>query len=508
MRMLPVVLKRKCEILSLLLGCTVGVLLTACGARNSSPVKEARGVWLHRFEYCQITSTHDQDSIRAYIADVIHHAADANFNMLFFQVRGNGDAYYTPGLEPWGNLLTGTLGEDPGWDPLEFALDLAHERGLELHAWFNTFPVWRGRTPPPLTQPPSPYLVHPEWVVNDSAGNPMPLSDHYVSFSPGVPAAQEHIINVVTDVARRYDIDGVHFDYIRYPEGAPDSGYSHDAISVARFESPHGNPLQLEWHDWQREQLTHFVSRAYNAITHEKSWLKVSASVIGSYTSGGWNAYHVVYQDPRRWTELDKIDFIIPMIYWPRTQTTQPFMVRSLEWQDHFTLGRYVFPGIGSYRYNTAEKPYTWAEAEGQIQDLRNYRIQGMVFFDARSLSARWHQLGKTLFSNPANPPPMPWKDDQPPQPPSRLRAVVMNENLTLSWVTPEDDDIQRFNIYMSRKLPINAQDSQNLRVVTPGPRLEWTMVLKPGLKDCYIAVSALDHAWNESGLSEPLKIE
>lgn len=490
------------------LGVLLAAFITACGARITSPPKEARCVWLHRFEYCDATSTFDQDSIRAYIADVIHRAADANFNILIFQVRGNGDAYYTPGLEPWGNLLTGTLGEDPGWDPLEFALELAHERGLELHAWFNTFPIWRGTEPPPITDPPSPYLMHPEWVVSDSAGNPMPLSDHYVSFSPGVPGAQEHIINVVTDVVRRYDIDGVHFDYIRYPEGAPDSGYSHDAISVERFESPAGNPFQLEWHDWQREQLTQFVSRAYNAITREKPWLKVSASVIGSYSAGGWNAYHIVYQDPRRWTELGKMDFIIPMIYWPRTQTTQPFMVRSREWFDHFTLDRYVFPGIGSYRYNSDEKPYTWAEAEGQIQDLREYGIKGMSFFDARSLSERWHDLGTTLFRHPANPPPMPWKDDQPPQPPSRLRAELTDENLTISWVTPEDDDVQRFNIYLSRKLPINTLDTRNLRVVTPGPRLEWTMIYKSEYKGSYIAVSALDQAWNESGLSEPVRIE
>jgi uncharacterized lipoprotein YddW (UPF0748 family) len=506
--MLFVGLRIKHGYLILVFWCVFAAFIAACAAPVPSPAKEARCVWLHRFEYCQATSTFDQDSIRAYIANVIHQAADANFNILFFQVRGNGDAYYTPGLEPWGNLLTGILGEDPGWDPLEFALELAHERGLELHAWLNTFPIWRGRIPPPSTQPPSPYLAHPEWVVSDSAGIPMPLSDGYVSFSPGVPGAQEHIISVVTDLVRRYDIDGVHFDYIRYPEGAPDSGYSHDAISVERFHSSTGNPFQLDWHDWQREQLTQFISRAYNIIMREKPWLKVSASVIGSYSAGGWNAYHVAYQDPRRWTELGKMDFITPMIYWPRTQTSQPFMVRSREWLDHFTLDRYVFPGIGSYRYNTDEKPYTWAEAEGQVQDLRKYGIRGMAFFNAHSLSTRWQELGATLFSNPANPPPMPWKDDQPPQPPSRLRAAVKDEHLTVSWVTPDDDDVQHFNIYLSRKLPINTWNSRNLFEVTPGPRLEWTVTPKSAYEGFYIAVSALDRAWNESGLSEPLRIE
>ncbi len=471
-------------------------------------MKEARGVWLSRFEYCQVTATHDQDSIRAYIAEVINQAAEAHFNIIFFQVRGNGDAYYTPGPEPWGSLLTGNLGEDPGWDPLEYALEAAHRRGLELHAWFNTFPIWRGREPPPETLPPSPYLTHPRWIVSDSSGIPMPRSDGYVSFSPGIPEVHEYIINVVLDVARRYDIDGIHFDYIRYPEGAPAAGYSHDPISVQRFNLAEGNPLGLDWEDWQREQITRFVARAYNAITEIKPWVKVSAAVIGSYTAGGWNAYHVVYQDPRRWTELGKIDFIVPMIYWPRGHPTQPFLRRSVEWEEHYSLDRYVFPGIGSYRYNTRKRPYRWAEAEGQIDGLRKRRIPGMVFFGARSLETHWADLAATRFRSPANIPAMAWKDSLPPRPPTNLRARVSGSTITLTWVTPEDDDIQHFNIYLSRKLPIDTRDGGNLRIVTTGPRLEWRLGSGKGVKGHYVAISALDAAWNESELSEPIQLE
>ncbi|MFB0517604.1 MAG: glycoside hydrolase family 10 protein [Candidatus Neomarinimicrobiota bacterium] len=487
----------------------VAVLSFSCAHfRPPPPVKEARGVWLHRFDYCQLTLTHDQDSIRAYIADVINQAADAHFNIIFFQVRGNGDAYYTPGQEPWGSLLTGTPGEDPGWDPLEYALELAHRRGLELHAWFNTFPVWRGSEPPPVTTPASPFLTHPQWIVSDSGGTPMPLSDHYISFSPGIPGVHDHIISVVLDVIRRYDIDGVHFDYIRYPEGAPRAGYSHDPISVQRFNSIEGNPLQLDWNDWQREQITRFVARAYNAITAVKPWIKVSAAVIGSYEAGGWNAYHIVYQDPRRWTELGKMDFITPMIYWPRKHPTQPFLKRSIEWQNHYARERYVFPGIGSYMYNARKRPYRWNEAEGQIDDLRKHRIPGMVFFDARSLETRWSELATDHFRNPANIPAMPWKDRQSPQPPTNLKAQVSGTAIRLTWVTPEDDDVQRFNIYLSRKLPINTSNGRNLWAVTAGPRLEWKM--RPGndVKGHYAAVSALDAAGNESGLSNPVLLK
>ncbi len=492
----------------LLGGCLAVVLLWGCADPiPPPPVKEARGVWLTRYDYCGVSPTHDPDAIRTYIATVIDQAARAHFNLVFFQVRGNGDAYYTPGLEPWGQLLTGTLGEDPGWDPLEFALDQAHRRGLELHAWFNTFPVWRGRNPPPVTAPLSPYLAHPDWLVADSSGVPMPRTDGYISFSPGIPQAQAYIIAVAADIVTRYDVDGIHFDYIRYPDGAPQRGYSHDAPSVAAFASSRGNPFGLDWDDWQREQVTGFMVRAYNAVTAVRPTVKVSAATLGSYRDTGWNAYHATFQDPRRWSELGKVDFITPMLYWPRDHPTQPFTLRSLEWRDHFTLDRYVFPGIGSYRYAGAGEDLPWDEALGQIDDLRDAALPGMSFFEARSLQEHWDDLARTRFRRPANIPAMTWKDDLPPQPPTHLKVKLQDRSATLTWVPPEDDDVERYNIYLSPDLPLDTGDSRNLRIVTIGPRLVWTLELAGRDLKAYVAVSALDAAWNESGLSEAVKI-
>ena len=103
----------------------------------------------------------------------------------------------------------------------------------------------------------------------------------YISISPGIPEAREHITNVVMDIVRKYDIDGVHFDYIRYPEGANKNGYSHDAISVERYKSAEGNPNKLDWPDWQREQINEFVRNVYDSVNTIKPWVKMSASVIG-----------------------------------------------------------------------------------------------------------------------------------------------------------------------------------------------------------------------------------
>lgn len=469
------------------------------------PKDELRGVWLSRFEYTKSSPSHNQDSIKLYIATTIRNAAKANFNVVFFQIRGNGDAYYTPGLEPWGELLTGIPGQDPGWDPLQFALDSAHYYGLELHAWVNTFPVWRGTEPPPDSITPTPpYLLHPEWLVADSAGTPMPLSDHYVSLSPGIPAVHDYLITLVSDIVSRYDIDGVHFDYIRYPEGSGDSQYSHDSISVSLFNSLAGNPLQLDWADWQRNQLTIFVSKMYNALTVMDPQLKVSAAVIGSYRRNGWNAYNAVYQDPRRWTELGKMDFILPMIYWPRSHETYGFMELSEEYRQVGTVDRYLIPGIGSYKYNGDETPYLWSEVEGQIDDLRRNKFPGMCFFGSKSLTDHWENLARTRFRYPANIPALVWKDNIQPDPPEIISLDRKENTIVLAWTSSSGTDVKRYNIYFSSTTPIDTTRAENLWYITPDNGSWWEIPFESNYTG-YIAVSALDAAWNESALSTPV---
>jgi uncharacterized lipoprotein YddW (UPF0748 family) len=468
------------------------------------PAAETRAVWLHRFEYTRVSPQYDQDAIRQKIADMIDAAADANFNMILFQVRGNGDAYYQPGLEPWGQHLTGEPGKNPGWDPLAFAIQRAHKRGLELHAWLNTFPVWRGTDPPPLTTPPSPYLKHPEWLVCDSSGKPMPLSDHYVSFSPGIPEVHEYISAIVMDILRRYDVDGIHFDYIRYPEGAVSKGYSHDAISVKRFKDPKSNPLNLDWADWQREQLNHFISLIYNKINDFKPEVKLSAAVIGSYKRGGWTGYNAVYQDGRRWAELGKIDFLAPMIYTSRRHFSQPFTEIAIEWERQHIHDRHVYPGIGSFRFTGANRLLNWSESNWQIQELRENKIPGMVFFDASSLENHWQQIRRDFFSHPAKIPPMPWKMIAPVSTPSGLELTADEKGFTLSW--ERADSPHRIIIYLSPTTPPNAENGTNIWAILNGhsESFPFENVPYPG----YISISAVNAAWEESPQSEAIRID
>ncbi len=474
---------------------------------ETPPVREMRGAWMSRFEYTQNLKTHDQDSIKAYIAETFEHMRRANFNTIFFQVRGNGDALYNSANEPWSNLLTGTLGQDPGWDPLAYAVTLARRLGLEIHAWINTFPVWRGKSDPAQTTPPSPYLAHPEWLVCDSSGTPMPKSNHYVSFSPGIPAVHDYIIRVVTDIVEKYDIDGIHFDYIRYPEGSINYGYSHDPISVRRFRSTEGNPHQLNWQDWQREQLTQFVARTYNALIALKPYLKVSAAVIGKYNQSGWNGYHQVFQDARRWSEIEKIDWIIPMLYMGRDEGRYGFTYLINEWQEKFSVDRPVYAGLGIYRI-------PWEESLEEIEDCRKINMQGNVIFSTGSIKEdNFNSLKLSKYQNPAKIPSLSWKDTLAPPPPSKIKVDRDDLGVTLKWSYSALDSLankpSHFIVYRSREKPIDTHNSDHiLTILSPEIYQYFDECYAEDAAGWYYTVTVLDAAENESRIKEVVYVD
>ncbi len=200
---------------------------------------ETRALWVNRWEF----ST--PDDIRR-LAD---KAAAANFNALFFQVRGNADACYRSDLEPWmARLSGGVLGDDPGWDPLAVAVEEAHARGLELHAWVNVYPAWLGETPPPPAEPEPMFdrfnrLHGDQWLVWDRQQQPMQLNSNYLWSNPGHLAVQDHIAAVGYDIVSRYYVDGLHLDYVRYPGWE----YSRDpltleAVAQAQALEPRAGP--------------------------------------------------------------------------------------------------------------------------------------------------------------------------------------------------------------------------------------------------------------------------
>jgi len=478
------------------------LLHTGCENQIFTGKREARGVWISRFEYAVDSARVNPAVAKTIIRNVFERARKARLNMVFFQVRGNADAFYRSTLEPWSAMLSGSSGQDPGWDPLEFAVEEAHRLGLELHAWVNTFPVWRGPNFPEETNPRPVVLAHPDWIACDSAGTPMPLNQSgYVWGSPGNPALREHIISVVKEIVSQYDVDGIHFDYIRYPEGSTVRGYSRDSVSLARFESPESNPARLPWAYWRREQVNDFVAGAYDSVTRIKPWVKVSAAVIGKYDGSGWTSYHAVFQDPHRWMEMEKIDFIVPMVYWQRSHPTHPFVPLIAQWHDRIAHKRQVLPGLSTGLQNK----FGWRELSAQIHAVRKQGLPGVVFFASGGLEQAWETLRVNEFPYWSLPPAMPWKDSIPPMAPFDLSAFASASSISLSWQADTTEQLS-FVIYRFSDEEIGWGNVLRILGLT-GRNVTSFVDDVPVAGPATYVVSSVDRLGNESAVGAILEI-
>jgi len=243
-------------------------------AAAAAPDREIRALWVTRGEY------RDAADVQRIVAD----AARLNFNVILFQVRGNGTVYYKSKIEPWAYELTSrdpkTTGKDPGWDPLAVAVAAAKEHGVELHAWVNVFPAWRSQQYPPQESGQL-WWAHPEWFMHDAAGERMLPRDHRVNekvkdwysfLSPGVPEVQKYLADVCAEIVTNYAVDGLHYDYIRYPREIDEvkkefrarakklGNWSYDPVSMKRFSEETGLSAPDDdadkWFEWRAAQVT------------------------------------------------------------------------------------------------------------------------------------------------------------------------------------------------------------------------------------------------------------
>ncbi|MFH1747169.1 MAG: family 10 glycosylhydrolase [Planctomycetota bacterium] len=295
---------------------TVIVTLAGCvGPRVTEPM---RAIWVTRFDY---KTAED-------VSRIVENCADAGFNAVLFQVRGNGTAFYQSNFEPWADELGG---EDPGFDPLTVACDEAHARGIELHAYVNVMPAWRGTTPP--TNPEQLYHQHPEWFWYDQHGERQKLSSFYVSLNPCLPEVREYIVDVFEDLAARYEIDGLHLDYIRFPNEHPaiprGSGldYPRDERTLALYQEQTGlapDDDREAWNQWRTEQVTQLVVDIHKMLRRTRPEAVLTAAV-GSVRERALDHY----QDGRAWMDQGIMDAVILMDY---TDSPEVFVGRIDPW--------------------------------------------------------------------------------------------------------------------------------------------------------------------------------
>ncbi len=429
------------------------------------PKQEMRAVWLTTLaslDWPHSTIPTQQQKELCHILDSLQHAG---INTVLLQTRLRATTIYPSSIEPWDKVFTGYLSSAaPTYDPLQFAIDECHRRGLQLHAWVVAIPVgkWNERGCAALRR------KYPKLVRRIG-------EEGYLD--PENSQTADYIASICEEITRKYDIDGIHLDYIRYPE-------------TWRLRV---SPSQA------RANITRIVSRVHSRVKALKPWVTLSCSPIGKYSdlprqsSVGWNAYSRVYQEAQSWLRQGLMDCLFPMMYF-RDKHFFPFI---LDWQEH-SYGRIVAPGLGIYFLSPHEKNWSLSVVTTQLENLRAIGL-GHAFFRSQFFTDNTkgiYSFTKKMFDRTlALTPPLTWLHSTPPSPPTTLRVDSLHH--TLSWsgaIDHSDAPYLTYNIYASRSFPVDTSDPHHLVRM----RQQTSSSFVP-LSGEYYAVTAMDRYGNES---------
>lgn len=376
---------------------TVIVMLVVCasiaGGQTMPQVdREFRAVWVATVDNIDFPTKKGLpvDEQKAELLAILDLAKKLRLNAVIFQVRPMTDAVYASKLEPWSEFLTGQMGKAQAFDPLTFLVAEAHRRGILVHAWFNPY---RAYHPAAKTMADS----------HVSKTNPEIVRQYgrYMWLDPTDPAARRHSLNVITDVVRRYDIDGVHFDDYFYPYAENDSAGKKIDFPDDKFwneylkslGSPNGvmgPPITRE--AWRRANVDSFISAVGREIKRIKPDIVYGISPFGIWQPVpdkgimGFNAYAELYADARKWLQDGTVDYLAPQLYWETARKGQSFPVLLDWWKEQNVRHSHIWPGIAAYRIGSTST-FTPDEIASQIeQTRRSTETSGAIFFSQKSL--------------------------------------------------------------------------------------------------------------------------
>ncbi|MFA6334297.1 MAG: family 10 glycosylhydrolase [Bacteroidales bacterium] len=354
---------------------------------------------------------------RAALISIIDRLKALNFNVILFHVRPTSDAFYKSQLVPWSIYLTGTQGQDPGFDPLQVAIDAAHERGMEVHAWLNPYRV--GSTSVVLAAN-HPVVLHPEWCVEFN-------DNRYLN--PGLPEVKAHLQSVIKEIIDNYDIDGIHFDDYFYPSGAKSTSNPFGFNDKAAFDQYGGT---MDIHTWRKNNVDNMVKDVNQMIKTIKP--KV---VFGISPQGIQENSMTVYADALSWLQNKWVDYLAPQIYWQIGHPTADFNTVIRYWNSN-SNGVPIIPGLAAYKYGDSNYPaYTLNEMLNEVNLGRSLSsVSGncwfrVAYFLSNSLGT---YIQNTIYPSPSLVPKLGTYNETVPGVPS----VTLNQK-TISWNTVHD---------------------------------------------------------------------
>lgn len=457
---------------------------------QNTPVREIRAVWLTtNWQLDWPTNSYSMEAQQKELNAILDELQRANFNTVLFQVRIRGDVFYKSNIETMSPFFMKNIQSSSNipYDPLQYVIKECHRRGLQCHAWFVTFPLGtpkqieaQGYKSIVRKQPQLCKLHQGEWYLD-----------------PGNPLARNYILSLVNEIVSNYDIDGIHFDYIRYPENAskfPDSD------TFRRYSR--GQSLD----EWRRQNINNLVKSIYSEVKQQKPWIQISSSPLGRYKTlnprkGTWTAYESVHQDAGTWMEEGIMDAIYPMMYYNETD----FGRYVNEWEKK-SNGRFVVPGLGAYRLLREEGDWKVNDIVDQMNFVRSNHSSGMAFYRAGNVMNNVKQLKDIIkqyyFPYPAKLPPMTWLKATPPRTPRNLKVYKEGEYVAIEWDGSNYED-ETYTVYESSQKNVDTENPQNILMT----RINGTKIYlkaKTEERGIYYTVTATDRYNNESGSAFP----
>lgn len=447
-------------------------------AVNPNPKYEVRAVWLttiggidwpHSYAQSERSAEKQKEELIA----ILDRLQKANINTVLLQTRIRATTIYPSQYEPWDGCLSGFPGKSPGYDALQFAIDECHKRGMEVHAWVVTIPVgkWNSYGCRQLRK------RFPRLIKRID-------QDGYMD--PEATQTGCYLAEMCREIVQRYDVDGIHLDYIRYPE-------------TWKFRISK---------DQARGNITRIVEKIHQAVKKEKPWVKMSCSPIGKfddlsrYWSHGWNAYTKVAQDAQAWLKDGLMDELFPMMYFRGDQ----FFPFAIDWKEH-SYGKIIAPGLGIYFLDPKEGKWNIRDITSELYHLRNIG-EGHAFFRNKFLLDNHQGVYDFVTAHfnryPALVPPMTWESNKRPQQPVTLCIEENEGTTTLRWdnsLQYEDGTAIKTpsiynNVYASKEYPVDIHDARNLILTRTTKR---QLTTRTGNTPTYYAVTTTDGFGNES---------
>lgn len=445
--------------------------------------RETRAVWVAtNFRLDWPPPTFDQEKQKQALIDIFNDIKAKNLNTVFFQAGMNGTVLFKSSFDPFSPYITGEVDRDGIYDPLQFAIEQAHKRGLEIHAWINCVRCFSGTELNILNNPNHITKRKPEWIIED-------FRDGQKSYwlDPGFPEVREYLSDMIAEMVENYDIDGVHLDFIRYPGKNFDDEFSYGV---------HGAGLSVD--EYRRKNITDLVELINKKIKEIKHFVKLGAAPIGVYRNQNgmtaWEGYTEVYQDSREWLRRGLVDYLAPQIYWGLNDNPR-FGLIAKEWTEN-SFGRSIILGIGAY------KPNVKSEINAMIQYSRTINAGGVAFFRYQNIK----DVEFDSFEHKTYPDAMVWLDGIYPDPPTELnfKKSEANKNLfSLNWnfqiMKSQSDSIRYFSLY-SLPNPNSELLTDYLFDVIPADRTSVTLAIdRPRRINYYYTLKSVSKLWNES---------